>query len=109
MSAPAIVSEEAILAALAGVHDPEIRRPITELRMVESVAVDGEGTARIGVLLTVAGCPMRNTLERDITTAVGAVEGVTRVSVDFGVMSAQQRQELQTSLRGGAAAEPVIP
>jgi ATP-binding protein involved in chromosome partitioning len=103
--------EDAILAALARVSDPEIRRPITELRMVESVAVDEAGTATIGVLLTVAGCPMRNTLERDITAAVGAVDGVSRVAVNFGVMSAQQRQELQQSLRGGSGggAEPVIP
>src|SRR5262245_27459784 len=109
MSAPAVVSQDAILAALAGVHDPEIRRPITELRMVESVSVEDDGTARIGVLLTVAACPMRNTLERDVTAAVGAVEGVTGVAVTFGVMSAQQRQELQQQLRGGAPAEPVIP
>jgi ATP-binding protein involved in chromosome partitioning len=110
MSAPATTREGAILAALAGVHDPEIRRPITELRMVESVAVDDAGTATIDVLLTVAGCPMRATLERDITAAVSAVAGVAGVQVNFGVMSAQQRQELQHSLRGGGgAAEPVIP
>src|SRR5262245_34775816 len=109
MSAPAMTREDAILAALAGVIDPEIHRPITELRMVSSIAVDDAGAATIGVLLTVAGCPMRNTLERDITAAVGAVEGVARVAVDFGVMSAAQRQELQQSLRGGATAEPVIP
>jgi ATP-binding protein involved in chromosome partitioning len=107
--APALAREDAILAALAGVHDPEIRRPITELRMVEAVAVDDSGRATIDVLLTVAGCPMRATLERDITAAVAAVEGVADVHVNFGVMSAQQRQELQQSLRGGGAAEPVIP
>ncbi|HEY7223499.1 MAG TPA: P-loop NTPase [Micromonosporaceae bacterium] len=101
--------EEAILAALAEVHDPEIRRPITELRMVDSVAITADGRATIAVLLTVSGCPMRSTLERDITTAVSTVEGVSGVSVSFGVMSAQQRQELQQSLRGPAGAEPVIP
>jgi ATP-binding protein involved in chromosome partitioning len=109
MSAPAKTREDAILAALAGVRDPEIRRPITELRMVEAVAIDDAGTATIDVLLTVAGCPMRATLERDITAAVGMVEGVADVRVNFGVMSDQQRQELQYSLRGGAGAEPVIP
>jgi ATP-binding protein involved in chromosome partitioning len=109
MSAPAKTREDAILAALAGVRDPEIRRPITELRMVEAVAIDDAGTATIDVLLTVAGCPMRATLERDITAAVGTVEGVADVRVNFGVMSDQQRQELQYSLRGGAGAEPVIP
>jgi ATP-binding protein involved in chromosome partitioning len=100
--------EEAILAALSGVRDPEIRRPITELRMVESVAVDDGGTATIRVLLTIAGCPMRNTLENDVRAAVGGVDGVSQVVVDFGVMSPVQRQELQHSLRGGGS-EPVIP
>mgnify|MGYP001073572040 CR=1 FL=1 len=106
-SAPS-TREEAIRAALAGVHDPEIRRPITELGMVESVAVDEAGTATIGVLLTVSGCPMRATLERDITAVVSAVDGVSRVVVNFGVMTPQQRQELQRNLRGDAG-RPVIP
>jgi ATP-binding protein involved in chromosome partitioning len=109
MSAPAPTLESAIQAALAGVDDPEIRRPITELGMVKSIAVAADGTATIGILLTVAGCPLRDKLTNDITAAVSAVAGVSRVAVDFGVMSTEQRQELQRSLRGGAAAEPVIP
>src|SRR5262245_27134877 len=109
MSAPATTRESEILAALAGVQDPEIRRPITELGMVESVNVDDGGTATIAILLTVAGCPLRDKLTTDITAAAGRVAGVSRVVVNFGVMSAEQRQDLQRSLRGPAAAEPVIP
>src|SRR5258706_3951531 len=110
MSAPATTRESAVLAALAGVLDPEIRRPITDLGMVESVTIDDDGAATIAILLTVAGCPLRDKLTSDITAAAGAVAGVGRVIVNFGVMSADQRQDLQRSLRGGtAAAEPVIP
>jgi ATP-binding protein involved in chromosome partitioning len=87
------------LAALAGVQDPEIRRPITELGMVDSVTVDDDGTAAIAILLTVAGCPLRDKLTADITAAAGAVAGVSRVVINFGVMSTDQRQELQRSLR----------
>jgi len=109
MSAPATTREAAIQSALASVNDPEIRRPITELGMVKSVEVDSDGTARIGILLTVAGCPLKDKLTSDITAAVSPVEGVARVVVDFGVMTPEQRKDLQASLRGPAAAEPVIP
>ena len=100
-------SAEAVRAALTGVLDPEIRRPITDLGMVRTVLVDG-GRVVVGVDLTVEGCPLKDTLRRDVTAAVRAVEGVTDVSVELGVMSAEQRAELRTQLRGGAA-EPEIP
>ena len=64
MSAPATTLDDAVTAALATVQDPEIRRPITELGMVRSVAVDAGGVARIGILLTVAGCPLKDKLRR---------------------------------------------
>ncbi|HEX6500278.1 MAG TPA: P-loop NTPase [Micromonosporaceae bacterium] len=108
MSAPATTMESAIHAALATVNDPEIRRPITDLGMVRSVAVDG-GAVRVEILLTVAGCPLRDKLTSDITAAVREVDGVTSVDVAFGVMSDEQRRELQTRLRGGAGVEPVVP
>jgi ATP-binding protein involved in chromosome partitioning len=109
MSAPATSLESAIQAALATVQDPEIRRPITDLGMVDSVTVDAAGRARIGILLTVAACPLRDKLRTDITTAVAAVPGVAGVEIDFGAMTAEQRKALQASLRGPGAAEPVIP
>ena len=109
MAAPAHTLEAAVQAALATVHDPEIRRPITDLGMVQSVTVSDDGAVRVGLLLTVAGCPLKDRLRADITRAVQAVPGVTGVEVDLGVMSPEQRKELQARLRGPAAAEPVIP
>ncbi len=110
MSAPVNTIEDAVQAALATVDDPEIRRPITELGMVRSAAVGADGVVRVHLLLTVAGCPLKDKLRTDITAAVGAVPGVTAVEIDFGVMSTEQRQSLQTRLRGSAGGdEPVIP
>jgi len=110
MSAPATTVETAVHAALATVNDPEIRRPITELGMVRSATVRQDGVAEIAILLTVAGCPLRETLRSDITAAVGAVEGVDAVEIEFGVMDAEQRRELQHRLRGpDAGSEPVVP
>jgi ATP-binding protein involved in chromosome partitioning len=93
-------TQDQLTAALATVEDPEIRRPITEIGMVKSAAVDPDGTARIGIYLTVSGCPMKDTLTERVTTAVGALPGVTRVEVELDVMSAEQRKQLQTTLRG---------
>jgi len=109
MSAPVSTVSEAIQAALATVNDPEIRRPITELGMVRSAEIGDDGVVRVELLLTVAGCPLKDKLRTDITAAVGAVPGVTGVEIEFGVMSPEQRQQLQSKLRGGATAEPVVP
>src|SRR5690348_259339 len=100
MTSPSL---EQINAALASVNDPEIRRPITDLGMVDSVDVDADGVVSVRVLLTVAGCPLRDTITRDVTAALGKVPGVTDVRLDLGVMSAEQRAGLQQSLRGGQA------
>jgi ATP-binding protein involved in chromosome partitioning len=109
MSAPATTSEAELLSALATVDDPEIRRPITDLGMVKSATVRPDGVAEITILLTVAGCPLRDKLRSDITLAAAQVPGVRGVEIEFGVMSDDQRRDLQTSLRGGGGAEPVIP
>src|SRR5215204_4699395 len=103
-------STDAVHAALATVDDPEIRKPITDLGMVKSVDVSPDGSVTVGVYLTVAGCPMRDTITSRVTTAVGALEGVTGVQVDLDVMSATQRQEMQARLRAeSAATEREIP
>jgi ATP-binding protein involved in chromosome partitioning len=99
---------EQVTQALAGVNDPEIHRPITDLGMVKNIEIAPDGTVRVDVYLTVAGCPLRDTITRDVTTAVGALEGVSRVRVELDVMSEEQRKALQTKLRGGQAA-PEIP
>jgi ATP-binding protein involved in chromosome partitioning len=92
-----------IRAALARVNDPEIKRPITDIGMVEDVHVDDTGLVTVKVLLTVAGCPMKDTITRDVTTEVGKVADVSSVSVELGVMSSDQRSQLQETLRGGQA------
>ncbi|MFL6105489.1 MAG: Mrp/NBP35 family ATP-binding protein [Marmoricola sp.] len=94
---------EPVRAALATVNDPEIKRPITELGMVESVEVDDTGKVDVKVLLTVAGCPLKDTINRDVTAAVSGVPGVTGVELELGVMTAEQRAGLKDVLSGGQA------
>jgi ATP-binding protein involved in chromosome partitioning len=98
---------EQINAALATVNDPEIHRPITDLGIVDSVDVAAAGTVAVTVLLTVSGCPLKDTITRDVTGAVGKVPGVTGVDLTLGVMSAEQRAGLQEKLRGGQAQKEI--
>ncbi|CAG7572354.1 ATP-binding protein involved in chromosome partitioning [Barrientosiimonas humi] len=103
----AIPTQDAVQAALATVDDPEIRRPITELGMVDDVQISDAGQVRVTVLLTIAGCPLKATLTERVTTAVSGVEGVTGVDVQLGVMSDDQRASLKEQLRGGQAEREV--
>lgn len=99
----AVPTVDQVTAALATVNDPEIKRPITELGMVDTVEVREDGVVDVRVLLTVAGCPLKDTINRDVTAAVGALAGVSDVRIDLGVMSAEQRSGLHEQLRGGQA------
>ncbi|HHV21298.1 MAG TPA: Mrp/NBP35 family ATP-binding protein [Propionibacterium sp.] len=93
----------AITAALATVNDPEIRKPITDLGMVERVDIDEAGAVFVKILLTISGCPLKGPIQRDVTAAVAAVAGVTDVRVELGVMTDEQRSELRRTLSGGRA------
>ena len=102
MNAPLPTTEQ-VTAALGGVQDPEIHKPITELGMVKSVSVRPDGVVEVGVYLTVSGCPMRETLTREVTAAVGKVPGVSGVKVwDCGVGCYDQKQFIDA---GGADVE----
>lgn len=104
MSTPVL---EQIHAALATVNDPEIKRPITDLGMVDTVDVSDDGQVAVHVLLTVAGCPLKETITRDVTNAVSGVDGVTGVDLTLGVMTAEQRSGLKEKLSDGRAAREI--
>ena len=108
MSVAALPSRDAMLTALSKVNDPEIRKPITELGMVKSVEIDDAGKVDLAIFLTVSGCPMKETLTKDSSNALLALDGVTSVEVELDVMSEEQRAELRSQLRGGAP-EKEIP
>ncbi|MGL5866392.1 MAG: Mrp/NBP35 family ATP-binding protein [Dermatophilaceae bacterium] len=102
-----MIAPEALRAALANVIDPEIRKPVTELGMVDSVTSDDDGQVAVTILLTVAACPLKETLTRDTETELGKIEGVTGVTVTLGVMDDEQRAALKAHLRGGVAEREV--
>ncbi|MBC7638595.1 MAG: DUF59 domain-containing protein, partial [Rhodoferax sp.] len=103
----ALPSNEQVLEVLARVDDPEIKKPITELGMVKEVVVGADGQVVVGIFLTVSGCPLKDTITREVTAAVSALPGVTGVRVDLDVMCDGQRKGLRGQLRGGQAVREV--
>ena len=95
-----------IHSALATVSDPELHRPLPDLGMVENVDFD-RGLAKIKILLTISGCPMRDKLKSDVSGAVTKVAGIEKVELEFGVMNEAQRDNVKKLLRGGR--EKFIP
>lgn len=96
--------ERAVTASLASVIDPEIRKPITELDMVERVTAGDDGRVEVVIRLTIVGCPASDRIERDVRAAGEQVAGAGNVEVELTVMTPEQRAALTERLRGGRAA-----
>jgi ATP-binding protein involved in chromosome partitioning len=94
-------TREAVLEALGQVIDPELRRPVTELDMVREVEIH-DGVVTLTIVLTVAGCPLRDSFEQQVEQALSGVEGVRGFELSFDVMTPDERQALTQKLRGGA-------
>ena len=97
---------ENIHAALATVSDPELHRPLPDLGMIESVTFE-KGAAVVTILLTISGCPMRDRLKSDVHAAISKVDGVKEITLNFGVMNEEQRNNVKKILHGGV--EKFIP
>jgi ATP-binding protein involved in chromosome partitioning len=92
-----------LVDALRPVEDPELHRSIVDLGMLRRAELAPDGTAQILVALTVAGCPLRNEIQNRVTGAVAELDGVTGVSLEFTVMTDQEREDLRKMLHGDAA------
>jgi ATP-binding protein involved in chromosome partitioning len=102
-----VISEATVLGALGSVLDPELRRPITELGMVDGVETADDGSVTVRVLLTIAGCPLQHTITSDVEAALAGLAGVSSSRVELGVMDQGQRDELKAKLRGPGAARGI--
>jgi ATP-binding protein involved in chromosome partitioning len=94
-------TREEILAGLALVIDPELRKPVTELDMVRDIRIDGSDVA-VTIALTVVGCPLRSSFEEQVARHVGTLPSVASVTLHFDVMTPDERAALTTKLRGGS-------
>ncbi|MGH1502680.1 MAG: Mrp/NBP35 family ATP-binding protein [Acidimicrobiales bacterium] len=107
MPVPTVPSESEVIEALRPVEDPELHRSIVDLGMVRRVDIAGGAagaTVGVAVDLTIAGCPLRAEIDRRVREAVVALDGVSDVEIEFGVMTDEQREELRKRLHGDPAA-----
>lgn len=95
----AMITEQQVLEALKGVEDPELHKSVVELNMVRNINIEGTKVS-LDVILTIQGCPLKVKIHEDVENAIKAL-GATKVQVQFGSMTDQERAELSAKLRGG--------
>jgi len=93
-----------LIDALRPVQDPELHRSIVDLGMVRDVVIDKKGTVGLTVVLTIAGCPLRNEIQTRVNTALRTLDGVSDVNLNFGVMNDDERAAVRQMLNGNPGA-----
>jgi ATP-binding protein involved in chromosome partitioning len=98
------LSTEAVIELLRPVQDPELHRSIVDLGMVRDVSIGRKGDVSLTVVLTIAGCPLRNEIQNRVNTALTTHPDVSSVKLEFGVMNDAERENVRRMLHGDAAA-----
>lgn len=101
MSLPKV---EQLIDALRPVQDPELHRSIVDLGMVRDVQIQPSGEVSLTVVLTIAGCPLRNEIQTRVNTALRSLDGVKGVALNFGVMNDEERAKVREFVHGNPAA-----
>jgi len=94
-----MADKQQVIDVLSKINDPELHRPLTDLDMVKSVEIVGR-EVNIEISLTIPGCPLKHKISEDVNTMVGALDGVEKVNIAFGVMTDEQRKNLRARLYG---------
>ncbi|MDA8312349.1 MAG: Mrp/NBP35 family ATP-binding protein [Actinomycetota bacterium] len=92
-------SEAEVLERLRAVVDPELGDDIVDLGMVRAVSVSESGDVRVAIALTIARCPLRAQIERDVQGRVEAIPGVRSVELSTAQMDAAERAAVMARAR----------
>src|SRR5580692_6367996 len=90
--------EEEVRDRLREVVDPELGDTIVDLGMVRAIHED-EGRVTVDVALTIAACPLRTQIERDVVSHARALDWVTSVEVRVAAMDADERAAVMARAR----------
>jgi len=97
---------------LRAVIDPELGANIVDLGMATDVAVSADGVVAIGVKLTIKGCPLRAQIKNDIESRLETHPGVSKVKIEWGEMTSDERSAVMTKARWNArenATDTAVP
>lgn len=95
-------SVEEIRNLLRAVVDPELGDNIVDLGMATDVGVTDDGVVSIGIKLTIKGCPLRAQIKNDVESRVKRHPGVSKLLIEWGEMSAEERTNVMTKARWNA-------
>ncbi|HUF32103.1 MAG TPA: Mrp/NBP35 family ATP-binding protein [Acidimicrobiales bacterium] len=101
-----------VVGLLRGVVDPELGSDIVDLGMAREVSVGDDGHVRITVALTTAGCPLKGQIQKDVRARVGDAPGVSDVTIDWAVMTDEEKSACMATARWNAkerAGETMVP
>ena len=85
-----MVTEQAVLAALSTVNDPDLHRDLVSLGMVKDVRVEGSDVS-FEVVLTTPACPLKARIEQDCRAALSKIPGIGGIRLKFGARVAPAR------------------
>ena len=91
-------TENEIRDALTNVMDPEIHMNIIELNMVKKIQIKND-VVDVLIALTVAGCPLADTIKRDVKNELIKLQGINKVNADTTVMSKEELSILKTKVQ----------
>lgn len=74
------VSEQAVMAALSKVQEPELHRDLVSLNMIRDLKIAGDKVS-FTVVLTTPACPLKTKIEREAREAVASLPGVSAVEI----------------------------
>ena len=87
---------------LKAVMDPELGDNIVDLGMAAVDSISADGVVAIAIKLTIKGCPLRVQIKKDIESRLESHPGVTKVTIDWGEMTAEERTAVMTRARWNA-------
>jgi len=76
------LSEDAVLAALSTVIEPELHRDLVSLNMIRELEIDGNDV-QFTIMLTTPACPLKGKMEQDSRAALAAIGNVGKVTINW--------------------------